>query len=189
MKIGVLAMQGAYIEHINILKKLGIDAFEARYKKDFDELDGLIIPGGESSSIGKLIKILDIYPILKNKISNRLPVWGTCAGMILLAKSIENQEDNYICEMDIKVVRNGYGRQLGSFNTCSKMNHVGDDVNMVFIRAPFISSVGDNVEVLSVVDGKIVAAREDNILVTSFHPELTDDFRVHKYFIDMVKYK
>lgn len=186
MNIGILAIQGAFKEHINTLKKLGVNAFEVRYKKDFDNLDGLIIPGGESTSIGKLIKTLDIYNILKDKIHNKLPVWGTCAGMILLAKDIESQDDKYLCEMDINVIRNGYGRQLGSFNTYSNMKYIGNDINMVFIRAPFIQSVGKNVEVLSVVDNKIVAAKEENMLVTSFHPELTDDYRVHKYFLDMV---
>lgn len=186
MKIGVLAMQGAYREHINMLKKLDIEAIEIRNKEDFENIDGIIIPGGESTAIGKLLKTLYLYDKLKEKILSKTPVWGTCAGMILLAKEIEN-DNAHIATMDIEVVRNGYGRQLGSFNTQGKINYIGDNIPMVFIRAPYIKNVGDKVEVLSKVNGKIVAAKEDNMIVTSFHPELTDDLRVHKYFLEMVK--
>ena len=187
MKIGVLAMQGAYAEHISILKKLDVDVVEIRNKEDLKNIEGLIIPGGESTTMGKLIKTLDIYDDLKEKIEGGLPVWGTCAGMILLAKSIYEDDTKHLATMDIEVKRNAYGRQLGSFETKSFIKGIGEDVQMVFIRAPYIKSVGNRVEVLSVVDKNIVAAKEDNMLVTSFHPELTDDNRVHKYFIDMVK--
>ncbi|MGX4600002.1 pyridoxal 5'-phosphate synthase glutaminase subunit PdxT [Faecalimicrobium sp. JNUCC 81] len=186
MNIGVLAMQGAYREHINMLKKLGTESIEIRNKEDFENIDGIIIPGGESTAIGKLLKTLDLHVTLKEKILSKTPVWGTCAGMILLAKEIKN-DDVHIGTMDIEVVRNGYGRQLGSFNTEEKVNYIGDNIPMVFIRAPYIKNVGAKVEVLSKVNGKIVAAKENNMLVTSFHPELTDDLRVHKYFLDMVK--
>ena len=187
MKIGVLAMQGAYDEHISMLKKLDVDVVEIRNKEDLKNIDGLIIPGGESTTMGKLIRSLDIYDDLKEKIESGLPVWGTCAGMILLARSIYEDDTKHLATMDIEVKRNAYGRQLGSFDTKSFVKGIGEDVEMVFIRAPYIESVGNNVEVLSIVDGNIVAAKENNMLVTSFHPELTDDNRVHKYFIDMVK--
>lgn len=187
MKIGVLAMQGAYEEHISILKGLEVDTVEIRNREDLKDIDGLIIPGGESTTMGKLIKTLDIYDYLKGKIEGGLPVWGTCAGMILLARSIYKEDTKHLATMDIEVRRNAYGRQLGSFETKSFIKGIGDDVHMVFIRAPYIESVGNKVEVLSVVDKKIVAAKEGNMFVTSFHPELTEDNRVHKYFIDMVK--
>lgn len=189
MKIGVLAMQGAYREHINILKKLDVDAIEIRNKNDLEGIEGIILPGGESTTMGKLLKTLDIYDLLKEKIINGTPVWGTCAGMILLASSIEKQEETYLATMDIEVKRNAYGRQLGSFNTKAPMDNVGEDIDMVFIRAPYINKVGKSVEVLSIVDDNIVAAKQGNMLATSFHPELTEDYRVHKYFIDMIKQK
>ena len=179
MKIGVLAMQGAYREHLKILKYLGIEAIDVRYEEDIDNIDGLIIPGGESTTMGKLIKTLGLYDKLKSRIENNMPVWGTCAGMILLAKNIVNV-------MNISVIRNAYGRQLGSFETKAPVKGIGEDIDMVFIRAPYIESVGENVEILSTVDGNIVAAQEGNILVTSFHPELTEDLRLHKYFINIV---
>lgn len=187
MKIGVLAMQGAYAEHISILKNLEVDTVEIRNKEDLKDIEGLIIPGGESTTMGKLIRILDIYDDLKEKIEIGLPVWGTCAGMILLAKSIYEDDTKYVATMDIEVKRNAYGRQLGSFDTKSFVKGIGENVGMVFIRAPYIKSVGEKVEVLSIVDGNIVAAKENNMLVTSFHPELTEDNRVHKYFVNMVK--
>lgn len=187
MKIGVLAMQGAYTEHISMLKKLDVDVVEIRNKEDLKNIDGLIIPGGESTTMGKLIRTLDIYDDLKEKIEGGLPVWGTCAGMILLAKSIYEDDTKHLATMDIEVKRNAYGRQLGSFETKSFIKGIGEDVQMVFIRAPYIESVGNRVEVLSVVDKNIVAAKEGNMLVTSFHPELTADDRVHKYFINMVQ--
>ena len=137
--------------------------------------------------MGKLIRALDIYEDLKEKIESGLPVWGTCAGMILLAKSIYEDDTKHLATMDIEVRRNAYGRQLGSFGTKSFVKGIGEDVEMIFIRAPYIESVGKKVEVLSVIDGNIVAAKENNMLVTSFHPELTEDNRVHKYFVNLVK--
>lgn len=186
MKIGVLAMQGAYREHLKILKSLGIEAIDVRYEEDIDNIDGLIIPGGESTTMGKLIKTLGLYDKLKSRIENNMPVWGTCAGMILLAKNIVNEYYNHLSVMNISVIRNAYGRQLGSFETKAPVKGIGEDIDMVFIRAPYIESVGENVEILSTVDGNIVAAQEGNILVTSFHPELTEDLRLHKYFINIV---
>ena len=192
MKIGVLALQGAFAEHIKMLEKLGIESFEIRKKSDLsnavnnNDVDGLIIPGGESTVIGKLLYDLDLFDDIKKLILKGLPVFGTCAGLILLAKGIENDNRTYLGAMDIKVRRNAYGRQLGSFFTESEFKGIGV-IPMTFIRAPYISSVGKNVEVLSEVDGNVVAARENNILVTSYHPELNDNLKVHKFFVEMCK--
>ena len=192
MKIGVLALQGAFAEHRKMLKKLGIQSFEIRKKSDLsnavndNDIDGLIIPGGESTVIGKLLYDLDLFDDIKKLILEGLPVFGTCAGLILLAKEIENDSRTYLGAMDIKVRRNAYGRQLGSFFTESEFKGVGV-IPMTFIRAPYISSVGKNVEVLSEVDGNVVAAKENNILVTSYHPELNDNLKVHEFFVEMCK--
>ena len=186
MKIGVLALQGGFIEHIRMLDSLDVDSFEIRKKADLDKhMDGLIIPGGESTTMGKLLKELDIYNDLKERIENRLPTFGTCAGMILLAKKITNFEANHFGVIDIEVKRNAYGRQLGSFFTEAEFKGIGI-IPMVFIRAPYIESVGLGVEILSKVDNQIVAARQNHVLVTSYHPELTSDNRVHKYFVESV---
>ena len=192
MKIGVLALQGAFAEHIKMLEKLGIESFEIRKKSDLsnavnnNDVDGLIIPGGESTVIGKLLYDLDLFDDIKKLILKGLPVFGTCAGLILLAKKIENDNRTYLGAMDIKVRRNAYGRQLGSFFTESEFKGLGV-IPMTFIRAPYISSVGKKVEILSEVDGNIVAAKKNNILVTSYHPELNDDLKVHEFFIEMCK--
>lgn len=186
MTIGVLAVQGAFAEHINMLSSLGVRTKEIRQAGDLEPLpDGLILPGGESSVMGKLLVDLDLLETLKTKIKQGLPIFGTCAGMILLAQDVEDSK-NHLATMDIRVVRNAYGRQLGSF--CVRSSFAGeDDVEMPFIRAPYIQSVGDGVEVLSVVDGKIVAARQKNQLVTAFHPELTNDSSIHRYFLTMIQ--
>ena len=192
MKIGVLALQGAFIEHEKILEKIGVETFEIRKKSDLsnailnNSIHGLIIPGGESTTIGKLLHDLDLFDDIRKLILDGLQTFGTCAGLILLAKKIENDDRVHLSLMDIKVKRNAYGRQLGSFFTENEFKHVGK-VPMTFIRAPYITEVGENVEILSEVDGNIVAAKENNILVTSYHPELNDDLRVHKFFIDMCK--
>lgn len=187
MVIAILALQGAFIEHEKILKKLNVDYFEIRKKEDLNKpMDGLIIPGGESTAIGKLLFDLDIFDILKNKIINRLPVFGTCAGMILLAKKIDNQEQTYFATMDIEVIRNAYGRQLGSFYTLGKFDNM-ENIKMTFIRAPYVKQVFNDAKVLSIIDNRIVAVRQNNQLAISFHPELTDEVRVHQYFINMIK--
>ena len=190
MRIGVLALQGAFIEHEKILENIGVETFEIRKKSDlnnavsYNRINGLIIPGGESTTIGKLLHDLNLFDDIKKLISDGLPTFGTCAGLILLAKEIENDDRVHLGLMDIKVKRNAYGRQLGSFFTENEFKHVGK-VPMTFIRAPYITEVGENVEILSEVDGNIVAAKENNILVTSYHPELNDDLQVHKFFISM----
>lgn len=185
MKIGVLALQGAFIEHQKSLEKLNIDSFQVRNKKDLENnFDGIIIPGGESTVIYKLLKDLDMYDILVNKIKNGLVAFGTCAGLILLSKEISGKDTHNMGLIDIVVKRNAYGRQLGSFIT--EDNFDNKKIEMVFIRAPYIEKVGKNTKILSIVDNKIVAAREKNILVTAFHPELTNNLEVHKYFINMI---
>ncbi|MGN0498855.1 MAG: pyridoxal 5'-phosphate synthase glutaminase subunit PdxT [Acutalibacteraceae bacterium] len=186
MTVAVLALQGAFEEHRKMLNKLSADSFEIRQKKDaLRDYDGLIIPGGESTVMGKLLRDLDLFDLLKEKIENGLPVFGTCAGLLLLAKQIYNDEVTHLSTMDITAQRNAYGRQLGSFFASSSF---GDEqgVPMTFIRAPYIKTVQADTQVLSTVDGKIVAARQKNQLVTAFHPELNDDLRIHKYFLDMI---
>lgn len=187
MVIAILALQGAFIEHEKVLKKLNVDYFEIRKKEDLNKpMDGLIIPGGESTTIGKLLFDLDIFDILKNKIINGLPVFGTCAGMILLAKKIDNQEQTYFSTMDIEVIRNAYGRQLGSFYTLGKFDNM-ENIKMTFIRAPYAKEVFNDTKILATIDNHIVAVRQNNQLAISFHPELTDEVRVHQYFINMIK--
>lgn len=187
MVIGVLALQGAFIEHENILKKLDVDFFEIRKKEDLNqEMDGLIIPGGESTTIGKLLFDLDLFSRLKKMIVNGLPVFGTCAGMILLAKKITDQDQTYFATMDIEVTRNAYGRQLGSFFTLGEFDSI-KDIKMTFIRAPYVKEVNQDVEVLSIIDDHIVAVKQNNQLAISFHPELNDEIRIHQFFIKMIE--
>ena len=192
MKIGILALQGAFAEHAKVLDKLGVASVQIRNLEDFQQhqsdLSGLILPGGESTTMGKLLRDQNMLISLRGAILNDLPVFGTCAGLILLAKKITSQEESHLATMDIVVERNAYGRQLGSFYTEAECKGVGQ-IPMTFIRGPIISSVGEGVEVLATVDDQIVAAQEKNMLVTSFHPELTDDARLHQYFINMCKEK
>lgn len=187
MRIGVLALQGAFIEHIHSLQKLGIEAFEIRQRADIEKpFDGLIIPGGESTVIGKLLNKLDLLEPIKEMIQNGLPVWGTCAGLILLAKNILG-ENPHLGLMDITVKRNAYGKQIDSFSSEVVVPKVSDTpVPLVFIRAPWIESTGEGVDILCELNGHIAAAREKNMLVTSFHPELTDNTAFLEYFIEMV---
>ena len=192
MKIGILALQGAFEEHAKVLEKLGVVSVEIRNLDDFQQvqsdLSGLILPGGESTTMGKLLRDQNMLISLRGAILNDLPVFGTCAGLILLAKKITSQEESHLATMDIVVERNAYGRQLGSFYTEAECKGVGQ-IPMTFIRGPIISSVGEGVEILATVDDQIVAAQEKNMLVTSFHPELTDDVGLHQYFINMCKEK
>ena len=185
MRIGILALQGAFIEHAKILEKLGVESFEIRQKKDIEgQMDGIIIPGGESTVIGKLLRELDILEDLKNMINDGMPVFGTCAGMIILADRIENEEKTHIGTMDITVRRNAYGRQLGSFYAEEDFDNVGK-VPMTFIRAPYIKC-GPKARAIATCKGNIVAAVQDNQMVTSFHPELNDSLLVHKYFVEEI---
>ena len=187
MNIAVLALQGAFIEHEQMLSRLGVSSFEIRQKKDLETpFDGLIIPGGESTVQGKLMRELGLFEPLRERIEAGLPVFGTCAGLLLLAKKIENDERLHFATMDICAVRNAYGRQLGSFYTESEFSGIGK-IPMTFIRAPYISEVSGDTQILASVDGKIVAARQKDQLVTAFHPALNDDTSVHRYFLDMIK--
>jgi len=192
MKIGILALQGAFEEHAKVLEKLGVVSVEIRNLDDFQQvqsdLSGLILPGGESTTMGKLLRDQQMLIPIREAILSGLPVFGTCAGLILLAKEIVSQEESHLATMDIVVERNAYGRQLGSFYTEAECKGVGQ-IPMTFIRGPIISSLGEGVEVLATVDDQIVAAQEKNMLVTSFHPELTDDVGLHQYFINMCKEK
>ncbi|NOW86726.1 5'-phosphate synthase pdxT subunit [Clostridium beijerinckii] len=184
MKVGVLSFQGGVIEHLNQIKALGHTGVEVKKEKDLDDIDAIILPGGESTTIGKLLKITGLIKSLKEKIESGLPTWGTCAGMILLANEVEGQEEKYLQLMDIKVKRNAFGTQIDSFKTHKVIEKISkDEMELVFIRAPYITEVKDNVRILCKVDDKIVAARQDNIIVTSFHPELTNDVTFLNYFL------
>ncbi|NKF08859.1 pyridoxal 5'-phosphate synthase glutaminase subunit PdxT [Clostridium gasigenes] len=185
LHIGVLALQGSIDEHINHISSLGHIPVKVRTSNDLDNLDRLIIPGGESTTIGNILRSTGLLDSLKDKISKGLKVWGTCAGMILLAKEIENETISHLSLMDIKVKRNAYGNQLDSFITYTKINEVSpNNLELVFIRAPYISEISDKVTILCKIDENIVAAKENNMLVTSFHPELTSDTTFLKYFIE-----
>ena len=192
MKIGILALQGAFTEHAKVLDQLGIESVELRNLEDFQksrsDLSGLILPGGESTTMGKLLRDQDMMIPIREAILSGLPVFGTCAGLILLAKEITSQDESHLGTMNMVVERNAYGRQLGSFYTEAECRGVGK-IPMTFIRGPVISSIGEDVEILATVNNQIVAAQEKNMLVTSFHPELTDDVRLHQYFINMCKEK
>lgn len=182
MTIGVLAVQGAFIEHEKMVEKLGCQVVELRNKNDISNLDGLILPGGESTVQGKLIKELGMFGQLKELIEGGLPVLGTCAGLILLSRNISNDEARHFQTLPVTVERNAYGRQLGSFRTTSAFGFLCD-VEMTFIRAPVITAIGEDVKVLSRVDEKIVAVEYKNQMGISFHPELGEDTRVLEYFL------
>jgi 5'-phosphate synthase pdxT subunit len=186
MKIAVLAVQGAFIEHEIMLNNMGIETLELRQKKDLlNDFDGLILPGGESTVQSKLLKELDMFNELKERIESGLPVLGTCAGLILLSSSISNDDKTHFATLPVMVKRNAYGRQLGSFYVQENFKGLGI-VPMKFIRAPYIEEVSEGVDILSTVDGKIVAVRYKNQIGMSFHPELCEDTRIHKLFVDMV---
>ncbi|MCC6616908.1 MAG: pyridoxal 5'-phosphate synthase glutaminase subunit PdxT [Anaerolineae bacterium] len=190
MKIGVLALQGAFIEHVSRLRSLGVDAIEVRLPEQLEDLDGLIIPGGESTTIGKLAVEFGLVGPLRHFAEQR-PVWGTCAGMIFLAKDIGIDRQPILGLMDIHVNRNAFGRQVDSFETDLKIAPLGDvPFHAVFIRAPIVTETdaGKGVDVLAQLeDGRIVAVRQGHLLATAFHPELTDDDRLHRYFIQMIE--
>jgi 5'-phosphate synthase pdxT subunit len=187
-RIGVLALQGAFREHLEMLAGLDAEGREVRRPEEMRGLDGLIIPGGESTTIGKLAAEWGLLPPIAELAANGTAVWGTCAGMILLAKDI-GREQPLVGVMDIVVARNAFGRQVDSFEVdlpVPALDGDGSPFRAVFIRAPLIERVGPGCEVLArLEDGTVVAARQGNLLVTAFHPELTDDTRFHRYFLDM----
>ena len=188
--VGVLALQGAFREHIAAFSRCGIKTMEIRFPEQLDEIDGLVIPGGESTTIYKLLEKYRFRPALEKFFRSGKPIFGTCAGLVLLAKKVTGEDFGYGF-IDIEVDRNAYGRQVDSFESSlefleeENLNH--DSFNAVFIRAPIVRKTGKKVDVLIKLNGSTVLAKEENILVCAFHPELTDDLRVHRYFIDMVK--
>lgn len=187
--IGILGMQGAIAEHQEILLQIPHTKTRiVKTAKDLDCIDGLILPGGESTAIGKLLDYFSLKEILRQKIISGLPVFGTCAGLILLAKNIENQTNTHLATMDITVKRNGYGSQLDSFSTNLLIPTIDKNmpIPLVFIRAPYITKTDKDVQILATLDNKIIAVRQKNMLVSSFHPELTCDLRFHQYFLSMI---
>ncbi|HWQ42422.1 MAG TPA: pyridoxal 5'-phosphate synthase glutaminase subunit PdxT [Desulfosporosinus sp.] len=185
--VGVLALQGAFREHRQVLEQLGCDVVEVRKTSDLEGIQGLIIPGGESTTIGKLLKIDGIGDKIKELGVKDLPIFGTCAGMILLSKTIIDSDQYSLNLMDTVVERNAFGRQVASFETDLIVPAMGSNpLRAVFIRAPYLRKVAPNVGILAEYEGKIVFARQGNLLASAFHPELTPDQRVHKYFLDMI---
>lgn len=187
MRVGVLALQGAVAEHVRSLEKAGVEGVAVKHTQELAELDGLIIPGGESTTIGKLMRKYDFIQAIQAFSGQGKPVFGTCAGLIVMAKEIEGGEEAHLGLMDIKVSRNAFGRQKESFETDLEVKGLATPLRAVFIRAPLITAVGEGVEVLSVYKDEIVTARQGHLLVSSFHPELTDDYSLHTYFVEMVK--
>jgi len=186
MEIGILSLQGGVAEHIKHIEALGSTAIEVRKLEDLEGIDGLILPGGESTAIGKILKERDMLDSLRDKIQAGLPTWGTCAGMILLAKEMEEDTISYLGVIDIRVKRNAYGRQINSFSTVEIIEEVSSDpIPLIFIRAPYITRVGEGVRIIHKVKDNVVAAVQRNILVSSFHPELTGNLEFHKYFLNM----
>jgi len=189
LTIGVLALQGAFIEHVQMLERLGANAREVRLPSDLKGLDGLIIPGGESTTIGKLLVHYELLEPLRHLVNSGFPIYGTCAGTILLAKDIGGLDQPLLATMDLVVERNAFGRQLQSFETDVKIAGLGEEpFRAIFIRAPAIRSTGPGVDVLASLDnGTIVAARQNSLLVSCFHPELTNDDRFHRAFLEQVR--
>ena len=186
MKIGILAVQGAFIEHRKMLESLGCECVELRQKSDICDLDGLVLPGGESTVQGKLLRELGMFEPLKAKIEGGLPTLATCAGLILLAEDLSNDPNVYFGTLPVTVRRNAYGRQLGSFRADEAFGEF-PSFSMTFIRAPYIEKAGEGVDVLAKVDGNIVAVRYKNMLGLSFHPEMGNDTKIHEYFLDIVR--
>lgn len=186
IKIGVLAVQGAFAEHRQILEKLGVETFEIRQLRDLEQdFDGLILPGGESTVQGKLLHDLGLFEPLRERIESGLPTLGTCAGLILLAEKLSNDGHTYFATTPVTVERNAYGRQLGSFYTEENFEGIGK-IPMTFIRAPLIQRASQDVQILATVQNQIVAVRYKNQLAISFHPELNSDLRVHQYFVEEI---
>jgi len=182
--VGVLSLQGAVEEHLRMIKRCGFEGVKVKTVGDLEKVDRLIIPGGESTAIGKLAKIYNLDREITKKGKEGMPIFGTCAGMILLANKVVDNEQIRFNLIDIVVERNAFGRQVDSFEVdLSIESFTGKPFRAVFIRAPYIKKIGSNVKVLAKFKGKIIMAQQKNILVSSFHPELTEDIRVHKYFL------
>lgn len=188
MKVGVLAIQGDVIEHLSILRGLGVEQAEVRVPEDLAGLSGLILPGGESTTIGKLMVRYGLDRAIPDAVKQGLALYGTCAGMILMARRASGGEPPLLRVMDIAVARNAYGRQVDSFETDLDVPVLGaPPLHAVFIRAPVVEDVGRGVDVLARVDGRPVLARQARLLVSSFHPELAPDDRVHRYFLELIR--
>ena len=189
MKIGVLAVQGDFAEHIAILRNIDVDAREVRLPEQLDALDGLIIPGGESTTLSRLMSLYNLREPIAQLASDGIPVWGTCAGMIMLANEITEQDPVPLGLMDIGVRRNAFGRQVDSFEQELQISPLSEEpYNCIFIRAPVVIRIGESVEVLaSLDDGRPVAVQQGNLMATAFHPELTRDARVHQYFCGLAQ--
>jgi 5'-phosphate synthase pdxT subunit len=187
IKIGVLALQGAVKEHIQIMDKLGVEAVPIKRKEQLENVDGLIIPGGESTAIGKLLRQYGLREPILALHQKGTPIFGTCAGLILIAKHIAENNEPHLPLLDVTVQRNAFGRQVDSFEADLPIKGVAEDFQAVFIRAPLILEVGPEVEVLSTVSEQVVAVKQENLLGISFHPELTNDTRLHAYFLSMVE--
>lgn len=186
MRVAILAVQGAFIEHRKKLESLGAECIELRKKEDLEQpFDGLILPGGESTVQGKLLRELEMYDSLKEKIESGMPVLATCAGLILLAEHLSNDEHVYFGTLPVTVRRNAYGRQLGSFHTDAEVKGIGE-VPMTFIRAPYIETADEQVQVLAHVDDRIVAVQYGAQIGLSFHPELDVDNRIHEKFLGLI---
>jgi len=191
MRVGVLALQGTFIEHIVSLRELGVEASPIRLPHELDKVDGLIIPGGESTTMLRLMNDFGLIKPIKEMARHGLPIWGTCAGMILLAKSVSNYDMETLALMDTEVQRNAFGSQIDSFETDLEIPLLGGKpFHAIFIRAPIVKAVGPDVEVLSrLPDGTIAAVKQNQLLACAFHPEFTDDLRFHSYFLGMVNQK
>ncbi|MEC0206059.1 pyridoxal 5'-phosphate synthase glutaminase subunit PdxT [Paenibacillus lautus] len=187
MKVGVLALQGAVAEHIRSITLAGAEGVPIKKVEQLDSIDGLIIPGGESTTIGKLMRKYDFMDAIRQFSAQGKPIFGTCAGLIVLAERIQGDEEAHLKLMDITVARNAFGRQRESFETDLPVKGIEETVRAVFIRAPLILKVGAGVEVLSTYKDEIVTARQGHLLAASYHPELTDDYRLHQYFVEMVR--
>jgi pyridoxal 5'-phosphate synthase pdxT subunit len=187
LKIGVLGLQGAVREHVKAIEQCGAEAIIIKKKEELESVDGLILPGGESTTMRRLIDRYDLMDELRSFAASGKPMFGTCAGLILLAKKLEGYDKPHLGVMDVAVERNSFGRQRESFEAELSVAGVGEDFPAVFIRAPHIVSAGENVEILAKHEGRIVAAREGQFLGCSFHPELTEDNRITEYFIKMVQ--
>lgn len=185
--IGVLALQGAFIEHQRVLEKIGVNSCRVRSRLDLDQVDGLIIPGGESTTIGRLLRDYDLGDLIIERAREGMPIFGTCAGMIVLARELPGHENQYrLGLMNISARRNAFGRQVDSFEADLSIKGLSEKFRGVFIRAPYADRVWGEAEVLCEYDGKIVMVQENNLLACAFHPELTDDLAVHRYFLDML---
>ena len=188
-RIGVLSVQGDFLEHRQVLERIGVDAPEIRLPHQLDEVDGLIIPGGESTTIVQLIDIYGFRPALESKAKDGMPIWGTCAGMIVIADSLTDHRPEPLHLMNIGVSRNAFGRQVDSFEQELDVKDIeGPPFRAVFIRAPVVRSCGEGVKVMaSLDDGQPVAVKQGSLFATAFHPELTDDNRIHELFVRIVK--